>query len=164
MMPTWKKPSSVSQQGRRMSVRGWKPRVSAQRSLPWPLLLHVSLLLLHKVLSAVDLRGSGATIPDACVLIAAGEQQPLVLRPAAERAVRLAAPRVGPAATQRFSRSIRNALAPHRSVRRVMGPDLRLTAFGRPIKAGGESAACYQLQYGPHGSQPFSTKISYSNS
>ena len=55
-------------------------------------------------------------------------------------------------------------LAPHRSVRRVMGPDLRLTAFGRPIKAGGESAACYQLQYGPHGSQPFSTKISYSNS
>ena len=109
MMPTWKKPSSVSQRWKRMSVRGWKPRVSAQRSLPWPLLLHVSLLLPQKVLSAVDLRGSGAMIPDACALTAADEQLLQALRPAAERAVRQAAPRMGPAATQRFSRSIRNA-------------------------------------------------------
>ena len=102
MMPTWKKPSSVSQRWRRTSACGWKSRVW----LPWPLLLHVSLLLPHKVLSAIDLRGNGAMIPDAYVLTAADEQLLQVSRPAAERAVRQAAPRMAPAATQRGSKSM----------------------------------------------------------
>ena len=140
MMPTWKKPSSVSQQGRRMSVRGWKPRVSAQRSLPWPLLLHVSLLLLHKVLSAVDLRGSGAMIPDACVLTVADEQLLQALRPAAERAVRLVAPRMGPAATQRFSKAIKNAPGAVQVCTTNDGARSAVVCFSGSIKTGWEKS------------------------
>ena len=105
MMPTWKKPSSVSHRWRRTSACGWKPRVW----LPWPRLLHVSLLLPHKVRSAVGLRGSGAEIPDACVSTAADDQLLQVSWPAAERAARQAASRqaspenMAPAATQRGS-------------------------------------------------------------
>ena len=106
MMPTWKKPSSVSQRLRRMSACGWKPRVCKHELLPWLLLLHVSLLLPHKVPSAVDPRGSGAMIPDACVLTAADEQLLQASRPAAERAVRQAALHMAPAAMQRGSKSM----------------------------------------------------------
>ena len=72
MMPTWKKLSSVLRRWRGMSVCGRKSRACE----PWPLLLHVPLLLPHKVLRAVDPRARGAEIPDACVLTAAADQLP----------------------------------------------------------------------------------------
>ena len=72
MMPTWKKLSSASQRWRRTSAGGWISRACK----PWSLLLHLPLLLPHKVLRAVDPRASGAEIPDACVLTAAADQLP----------------------------------------------------------------------------------------
>ena len=76
----------------------------------WPRLLHGFLLLPHKVLSAVGLRGSGAEIPDACVSTAAVAQQPWAMWPAAARAPRRAADRMDLAAMPRSSKAVRKAV------------------------------------------------------
>ena len=98
MMPTWKKLSSASQRWRRTSAGGWISRACK----PWSLLLHLPLLLPHKVLRAVDPRASGACqSTSACVLTAAADQLPKVTRPAAERAPSQIVSRTGPHARQR---------------------------------------------------------------
>ena len=90
MMPTWKQLSRNSQRGEGRACQ------------PWSLLLHLPLLLPHKVLRAVDPRASGACqSTSACVLTAAADQLPKVTRPAAERAPSQIVSRTGPHARQR---------------------------------------------------------------